>query len=264
MFRRFVPAAVAGLVVGGLIAVATAAGGELRETVKRVKPAIVGVGSYQTTRRPPAHLLGTGFVVADGLHVLTNAHVIPEALDESNREFLAVFVGVGESVSYRRAERVAEDRAHDVAVLRISGPRLPSLILGEDATVEEGQPIAFTGFPIGAVLGLYPVTHRGIVSARTPVATPAISPQQLDAAMIRRLSDRYEVFQLDATAYPGNSGSPLYDPGTGRVYGVISSVFVKQTKENLLSDPSGITYAIPIRYARDLLEHLGLVATGSP
>ncbi len=56
---------------------------------------------------------------------------------------------------------------------------------------------------------------------------------------------RYAVFQLDGTAYPGSSGSPLYDPETGLVYGVINMVFVKGTKEAALSNPSGITYAIP-------------------
>jgi S1-C subfamily serine protease len=62
------------------------------------------------------------------------------------------------------------------------------------------------------------------------------------------------VFQLDGTAYPGNSGSPLYDPETGLVYGVINMVFVKGTKEAALSNPSGITYAIPGTYIRGLLE----------
>jgi S1-C subfamily serine protease len=59
-------------------------------------------------------------------------------------------------------------------------------------------------------------------------------------------------------AYPGNSGSPLYDGHTGEVIGVINAVFVKSTKENALKDPSGITYAIPAKYVRELLEQAGL------
>jgi S1-C subfamily serine protease len=124
--------------------------------------------------------------------------------------------------------------------------------------VAEGQQIAFTGFPIGAVLGLYPVTHRGIVSARTPIAIPQVTPGRLDPKMIKRLREKFEVFQLDATAYPGNSGSALYDAETGEVIGIVSSVFVKQSKEKVLSDPSGITYAVPISYARKLLQDAGL------
>ncbi len=38
--------------------------------------------------------------------------------------------------------------------------------------LREGQVVAFIGFPIGGVLGLSPVTHRGIISAVTPIALP--------------------------------------------------------------------------------------------
>ena len=139
------------------------------------------------------------------------------------------------------------------------GPALPALALGDDGTVEEGQTVAFTGFPIGAILGLYPATHQGIVAAIVPIGNPQLSAQQLDATMLRHLSAPFPVFQLDATAYPGNSGSPLYDPKTGQVFGVVSSVFVKTTKERTLQDPSGITYAMPIGHLQLLLRKHGLL-----
>ncbi|MEW5769188.1 MAG: S1C family serine protease [Pseudomonadota bacterium] len=66
------------------------------------------------------------------------------------------------------------------------------------------------------------------------------------------------MFQLDAVAHPGNSGSPLYDGESGEVIGVINAVFVKGAKENALKDPTGITYAIPAQYVRALLERAGL------
>jgi len=258
-FRIAIASFIAALVAVTAVANGPARAGGLSQTIKAIKPSIVGVGTYLVTRRPPVRLLGTGFVVADGRHVLTNAHVVAATGVLARGEELAVFIGAGEAIERRRAEVVSKDRSHDAALLRIAGPPLPALTLGRDETVEEGQEIAFTGFPIGAVLGLIPVTHRGIVSALTPVAMPAIVPGQLDAAMIRRLREPFSVFQLDATAYPGNSGSPLYDPESGRVLGMVSSVFVKETKENLLKDPSGITYAIPIRYARRLIEAAGLI-----
>ena len=236
----------------------TATAEEFTQTVARVKRSVVAVGTKQATRRPPARLLATGFVVADGKHVITNAHVIPDQLNLRRKETLTVFAGVGSAVDARTAVLVAEDKEHDLAVLAISGPPLPSLRLGDDSTVAEGQTIAFTGFPIGAVLGLYAVTHKGIVSALTPLVIPALSSQHLDSAMIKRLRKRVVVFQLDAIAYPGNSGSPLYDPETGAVYGVVSSVFVKQSKEKVLQDPSGIAYAIPIHYAISLLNKVDL------
>jgi S1-C subfamily serine protease len=62
------------------------------------------------------------------------------------------------------------------------------------------------------------------------------------------------VFQLDGTAYPGNSGSPVYHAETGAVIGIVNSVFVKGTKESALTQPSGITYAIPAQKLKDLLD----------
>jgi S1-C subfamily serine protease len=114
--------------------------------------------------------------------------------------------------------------------------------------------VAFTGFPIGGILGFSPVTHRGTVSAVTPVALPAANAQQLKESVIKRMKrGSFDVFQLDATAYPGNSGGPLFDPDTGEVLGVINMVFVKGTREAALTHPSGISYAIPANFLRDLM-----------
>jgi S1-C subfamily serine protease len=145
--------------------------------------------------------------------------------------------------------------AADLALLRLSGEPLPALRLGDSASVREGRAFAFTGFPLGMVLGFNPATHRATVSAITPVALPAANTRELTAKMINRLQNEvYRVFQLDGTAYPGNSGSPLYDPGDGRVYGIIYSTFVQGTREAAVRQPSGITYAIPAAHMRSLLE----------
>lgn len=226
---------------------------DLVSLIAAVKPGIVGVGTTQATRRPPHQLLGTGFVVGDGSLVLTNAHVVPNDFDESKFEKLVVFFGTGKKIRGHEATVVATDRTHDLALLRHSGPKAPALRLAGREMVPEGTPIAFTGFPIGAVLGLYPVTHTGIVSAVTPTAIPAPNSSSLTANQIRALRAPYFVYQLDATAYPGNSGSPLIDVESGSVIGIINKVLVKKTKENLLSDPSAISYAIPATFLLDLL-----------
>ena len=230
----------------------------LPETVAHIKASIVGIGTFQRTRTPPAVFRGTGFVVDDGLHVLTNEHVLPPAIDRTRFEALVIFVREGKSQRLREATVVAVDEDHDVALLKFGGARLSVMRLGDSAKVREGEEYAFTGFPIGAVLGLYPVTHRGIVSAISPIAIPASMARNLDPRTLRRLVAAFDVFQLDATAYPGNSGSPLYKPNTGEVVGIINKVFVKETKENLLERPSGISYAIPIQYARELLRKKGI------
>ena len=232
--------------------------GGLPDTIEKIRPAIVAVGTHQKTRRPPSVFRGTGFAIADGLHVVTNAHVLQDKVDAEKREFVAVFAGRGESVEMREATKVAEDRDHDIAILKITGRPLPALTLGDSSRVREGESYAFTGFPIGMVLGHYPATHRAVVSVITPVVIPQISAQLLEKKVLNRLTAPYDVFQLDATGYPGNSGSPLYDPQTGLVMGIINKVFIQESKESVLQKPSGISYAIPINYLRELLKKSGI------
>ena len=80
------------------------------------------------------------------------------------------------------------------------------------------------------------------------------SAGQISIKMLKSLRNPYLVYQLDATAYPGNSGSAMYDQKTGEVVGVINKVFVQETKEAVIEKPSGITYAIPVKYLHQLLQ----------
>ena len=227
----------------------------LPDLINRVKPSIVAIGTFDRTKSPAFTLRGTGFVVADGNLIATNAHVIPESLNASGNETLVIRrpSGAGEG-QQRVAKVVGNDKMHDLALLRIEGPPLPAIPL-HSGTVAEGQEVIFMGFPIGTVLGLSIVTHRAIISAITPVAIPGASAQQLNEKVIKRLkSGTFDVYQLDGTAYPGNSGGPLLDRETGEVVGVINMVFVKGTKEAALSHPSGISFAIPVFFLQELLQ----------
>jgi S1-C subfamily serine protease len=228
---------------------------DLPQTIAVVKKSVVGVGTFQKTRSPAVRFNGTGFIVGDGLQVITNAHVVPALLDSDKLETLGVVIGQGDKFEFRQAQVVSIDRAHDLAHLRLSGAPLPALQLGEASQMAEGRELAFTGYPLGMVLGLHAVTHRALLSAITPIVLPSLSSSKLSAsALVQLQRDRFPIFQLDATAYPGNSGSPVYDPQTGIVYGVINMVFVKGLKESAISNPSGITYAVPVNHARELLQ----------
>jgi len=243
--------------------VAAASAADFPDLLERVRHSVVGVGTAYPTRvplggKPPNELRGTGFVIADGLTVVTNHHVLPDSLDTDRQQRIAVFSGRGDQSRVHLASVLARDPEHDLALLKIEGAALPALVLAESPSVREGEPIAFTGFPIGAVLGLYPVTHRGYVSAITPVARAVDNAGQINPAQLRRLREPYNVLQLDAVAYPGNSGSPVYRPETGEVIGVINSVFVKESREAVLERPSGISYAIPIEHLHRLREQAGL------
>ena len=44
---------------------------------------------------------------------------------------------------------------------------------------------------------------------------------QLNARTLRQAQEPYEVFEFDAIAYPGNSGSPVWHPDTGEVLGMV-------------------------------------------
>ena len=229
-------------------------GAERPETIERVKASVLGVATHLRTRVPPVELRATGFVVGDGRHVLTNAHAIPDGGNMKDFERLQVIVGRAGQPGLRNAELVARDREHDLALLRIAGPPMQPLELRAEPPIREGEEYLFTGFPIGMVLGFYPVTHRAMVASLVPIAMPATQGAELSAERVRRLRRKpFTVIQLDGTAYPGNSGSPLYDPRDGRVVGILNSVLVKRTRENLLKHPSGISYAIPAKHALQLL-----------
>jgi S1-C subfamily serine protease len=234
---------------------------DLPATIASVKPSVVGVGSFQKTRTPAVRFNGTGFVVGDGRSVLTNAHVLPPVAEGNALETLGIVIARGEQFEFRAATVAGIDREHDLAHLRIDGAPLPALQLGDGARMAEGRELVFTGFPLGMVLGLHPVTHRALLSAITPVVMPSLSSGKLGAGAIVQLQrERFPIYQLDATAYPGNSGSPLYDPDSGVVYGIVNMVFVKGLKESAISNPSGITYAVPALHARELLQRKNATA----
>lgn len=246
----------AGLMAPVMLLAPAGTSAALPELVERIKPSIVVVGTYAKTRSPAFVMRGAGFVVGNGNMIATNAHVVPDNVDSANGEALVIRMPSDPTEMQQRGAVVAvKDKAHDLALLRIEGSALPALPLQQsEGTVREGQSIAFIGFPIGGILGFSPVTHRGIISAITPIALPISAANQLNEKVISRLrSGSFDVYQLDATAYPGNSGGPLIETENGEVIGIINMVFVKSTKESVLTQPSGISFAVPAPYLRKLL-----------
>lgn len=236
-----------------------ASSAQLVETIAKIKPSVVGVGVYTPTGKPRNKLQGSGFVIGNGQYVVTNHHVVPEYLDSDLLQELVIFTGTGKKAIVRKASLIDSSKKYDLAILKIEGVPLPAMALASKNLYAEGSYVAFTGFPIGAVLGLYPVTHRGIIANVSPTITPVDHAGNINIAMLKRLRDPYLVYQLDATAYPGNSGSGLYEAETGKVIGVINKVFVQQSKEGVISNPSGITYAIPVKHVIELLEKNNIV-----
>ncbi|MDX1396733.1 MAG: trypsin-like peptidase domain-containing protein [Gemmatimonadota bacterium] len=176
--------------------------------------------------------LGSGFVVDEQGHILTNHHVVRgattiEVVDESGRKHAAELVG--------------SDEITDLAVLRIGAGVVPAAPLGDSKDLFVGEPAIAIGNPSGYQLAnTEPTVTTGVVSG---IGRDIVSEGQevLYADMI----------QTDAAINPGNSGGPLVN-AEGRVIGVNSSIF------SLSGGSEGLGFAIPInralRIAAEIIE----------
>ncbi len=214
------------------------------DLVALTKQSVVAVGTYYFNDVPKIQYLGTGFAVGSGMQIVTCFHVVEGLIKNKKLHYLRIFhknlpeKGI-------EAKIIKKDRFHDLAVLVHKGHAVPALEIGDSSKVREGYEVFFTGYPLGFVLGLNPTTHRGIISCISPITRPGPSARIINGDIIRHLAKPYKIFQIDATAYPGNSGSPLCRADSGEVIGVINKVFVNGKKEYALTNPSGITYAVP-------------------
>lgn len=237
---------------------AAARASDLVDAIREVRRSVVAIGVYQELGQPPVRLMGTGFAVADGGYIITNAHVVPKKLDAKKHEALNAFYGVEADAKRMELDVVATDEVHDLALLRIIGGKLPALHLAS-GMAPEGTRTAITGYPASSLLGLYPITHEGIISAVKERSFAAYSPGQLTADRVRRLRAAFVVYQIDVNAYPGNSGSPLFDPADRRVLGVVQSVAVREKNQtSAIEAPTGFTFAVPAQFVSALLARHGL------
>ena len=229
---------------------------DLPTQVKNATPSVVGIGIYVPLQSKKSRLSGTGFAVGDGSLIVTNNHVIEHDIDPNLVSHIVVLAGKGKNVREFTAQVVKTDPLNDLAILKISGT-LPSVVLRQaENDVMPGTYVHIIGFPLGATLGLYPAVHSGVVANVSPNVIPTQHSRQLTKQVLRNLKEPTLIYQLDLTAYPGNSGSPLFDSVSNEVVGVINKVFVTDTKETAITNPSGISYAITIDKVHALLDTL--------
>lgn len=226
----------------------------LPDRIAAVKPSVVAVGVYNPHDRVTAQFVGTGFAVAGTHYVATNWHVVRPILEADRAKSLRVFLPGEQPIRGRAALLARQDPEHDLALIEYDGPAIPGLELGDDRAVREGHAVAFTGYPLGPILGLHPATHTGIVSSIGPRAIPADRAEQLTPDVRHALENPFDVFALDAVAFPGNSGSPIYRIGDGKVIAIISNSHVQVTKEKGLVGATGICYGIPVAHLAKLLQ----------
>lgn len=229
--------------------------GGLPEIIKKLKPAVVAIASVNPTSSPAVRLYGTGFIYDPKGYTVTAEHVI-EALEKDGQlENLHAFFSREGQFYNIRASLVTRMERYDVAVVKLEGENFPSPPLGDSSRVQEGEPVALCGFPFGTILGLYPATHHGIISGINPAVLPVRNTAELNNQKLMALSRPFNIFQLDCTAFPGDSGSPLFSPETGEIIGMVNSAFIARTKEGSFS--TGISYAIPINLIKEALIEKG-------
>jgi serine protease Do len=239
------------LLAGGLWAAGARA--DVPTLIARARPSVLPIGRLDPLGSPRFAFRGTAFVVGNGRQLVTNHHVLSPEGDRPAAWVLQRPLPGG-GVEWRRLELLVRDTEHDLALMQLEGEPLPALPLAPDDGLREGASVLLMGFPVAGVLGFQPVTHRGMVSSIAPIALPAANAAQLgDRAIAQLRRGLFDIVQLDATAYPGNSGGPVLDAVTGEVVAVVNMVLTKGGREAALASPTGISYAIPVRWVRALL-----------
>ncbi len=180
---------------------------------------------------------GSGFVVSDQGHVLTNSHVITTAGDSNGtvRGASSVYVVFADG-DRLPASIVGWDLFNDTGVIKLE-PRehaLEPLSLGDSDDVVVGEPVAAIGSPFGNANSL----SVGVVSAVSR-SIPSLTSDY-------RVAD---AIQVDAPINHGNSGGPLLD-SRGRVIGINAQI------RSSTGNAEGVGFAIPINSARRSMEQL--------
>ncbi|WP_071333595.1 Do family serine endopeptidase [Burkholderia contaminans] len=165
--------------------------------------------------------LGSGFIVSEDGVILTNRHVVGDAV--------AIDVKLTDKRQFK-GRVIGSDPVSDVAVIRIDAHNLPVVATGDPARTEVGDWV----MAIGSPYGFANTVTQGIVSAKS-----------------RSLPGERAIpfIQTDVPINPGNSGGPLFDL-SGRVIAINSMIFSKT------GGYQGLAFAIPIDIALDVKDQL--------
>jgi S1-C subfamily serine protease len=215
---------------------ANRAPGSVADIVKRVSPAVVSVQEHTDD----VDGIGAGVVIDKGGYILTNSHVVDEAVSQHG----SIYVTFADTS--RITARVAgRDPRTDLAVLKVDKPKLTIAALGDSDTLAVGDPL----IAIGSPLGLRSTVTTGIVSALDRPLPEGNDPNDpvIDA------------IQTDAAINPGNSGGALVD-ASGAVVGINTANISQSALQGGPNDSVGLGFAIPINQARTIAE--ALIRTG--
>ena len=219
-------------------------------------PSCVGIRVSTTTvnffgQTSTSAASGSGFVLTADGYVVTNYHVIEDAVKDSS---------VTVEVSFESGEKypatvVGGEQDNDVAVLKIEAAGLTPVTLGDSSKLVVGESVYAIGNPLGELT--YSLSD-GLVSALDRLITTSSTDPSTGTTETTTLN----VLQTNCAINPGNSGGPLFD-SYGNVVGIVSA---KYTKSQSGVSAEGLGFALPINDVKtiltDLIEH-GYV-TGKP
>lgn len=176
---------------------------------------------------------GSGFILDQDGHIVTNQHVVAEA------DMISVIFHNGIEVA---AEIIGLDPYSDLAVIKVDSliPEAHPLPLGDSESVEVGEWVIAIGNPFGQqssmTTGIVSAVGRTIPTGDTPFSIP-------------------QAIQTDAAINPGNSGGPLLNL-QGKVIGVNAQIATGGVNANV-----GVGFAIPSNIVR--LVAPSLIETGT-
>lgn len=204
---------------------------------RTVSPGVVSI----TVEGAQGEGQGSGVVIDDRGHVLTNNHVVSGAGDGAR---LSVTLANGDTYA---ATVAGTDPSTDLAVLTITDPPqdLAPVQLGSSDSLAVGDPVMAIGNP----LGLSGTVTTGIVSALDRPVTTSEQPGQGAGGGEAAVTN---AVQTSAAINPGNSGGALVD-AAGRLVGINSSI---ASLGGGRSGSIGIGFAIPVDTARMIADQL--------
>lgn len=172
---------------------------------------------------------GSGFVITSDGYIVTNHHVIEDAIDNDS---ISIDVSFYNGSSYS-ATIVGYEEDNDIAILKIDATGLQTITLGDSDDILVGEAVYAIGNPLGQLT--FTLTD-GIISA-------------LDRLISTDSDTTMNMLQTNTAINPGNSGGPLFN-SAGEVIGITTSKYFTSSTG---SDVEGLGFAIPINDVIDII-----------
>ena len=198
---------------------------QITDVVQQVGPSVVTVVSEMASG---ARGSGSGVIISDQGHIVTNHHVIDDAAS------LHIMLADGTALP---ATLVGSDSYADIAVVKVEVDMPPAATWGDSDSLSAGETVIAIGSPLGDFVNTVTV---GVISNAS---------RSIDVGQGFQLQD---LIQTDAAINQGNSGGPLINLA-GQIVG-INTLIVRGDRRG--PDAEGLGFAIPSNSARAITSQI--------